>query len=44
MAAAARALVVDLHFLEDLEFWVTTDRKTALKVVALDKLVKVDTE
>jgi toxin YoeB len=35
MAAAARALVFDLHFLEDLEFWVTTDRKTALKVIAL---------
>jgi toxin YoeB len=33
-------LVLDPHFLEDLEFWVATDRKTALRILKLMEEVR----
>lgn len=35
-------IVIQLRFLEDLEFWVDTDRKTALKIIALIKEIRRD--
>ncbi len=35
-------IVVQLRFLEDLEFWIATDRKTALKIIALIKEIRRD--
>ena len=35
-------IVIQLRFLEDLEFWVDTDRKTSLKIMALMKEIRRD--
>ena len=35
-------IVLQLHFLEDLEFWIDTDRKTALIIIALMKEIRRD--
>ncbi len=40
MPAEERLLVFDRDFLEDLAHWVATDRKTALKVLALVEAVR----
>jgi len=37
-----RMLVFDRNFLEDLNHWVSTDRKVALKVLALIKDIRRD--
>jgi toxin YoeB len=34
--------VIQARFLEDLEFWISTDRKTALKILALMKEIRRD--
>ncbi len=35
-------IVIQVRFLEDLEFWIDTDRKTALKIIALMKDIRRD--
>jgi toxin YoeB len=42
MTAAARLLVFDRDFLDDLNHWVRTDRKTALKILDLVEAVSRD--
>jgi toxin YoeB len=42
MTAAARLLVFDRDFLDDLSHWVRTDRKTALKILDLVEAVSRD--
>jgi len=42
MPADARLLVFDPHFLEDLGLWVDTDRKIALKILALVAAIRRD--
>lgn len=42
MTAPARLLVFDRDFLDDMAFWVRTDRKTALKVLELVEAVSRD--
>jgi len=37
-----RLMVFDRHFLEDLGFWVTTERKVALRVLELVEAVRRD--
>lgn len=39
---ADRLLVFDRDFLEDLAWWVSTDRKTALKVLELIEAIRRD--
>lgn len=40
--SADRLLVFDRDFLEDLAWWVNTDRKTALKVLELVEAIRRD--
>jgi len=42
MSEAARILVFDRDFLDDLSHWVTTDRKTALKILELVEAIRRD--
>lgn len=42
MSGAERMLVFDRDFLEDLAFWVETDRKIALKVLELVEAIRRD--
>ena len=42
MSDPERELVFDRDFLEDLSYWVTTDRKTALKVFDLIEAIRRD--
>jgi toxin YoeB len=42
MTAAARLLIFDRDFLDDLNHWVRTDRKTALKIFDLVEAVSRD--
>ena len=42
MTAAARLLIFDRDFLDDLNHWVRTDRKTALKILDLVEAVSRD--
>ncbi len=35
-------IVIQVRFLEDLEFWIDTDRKTALKIITLMKDIRRD--
>lgn len=42
MNGAARELIFDRAFLDDLAHWVATDRKIALKVLALVEAVRRD--
>lgn len=42
MTAGTRLLVFDRDFLDDLSYWVRTDRKTALKVLGLVEAVSRD--
>jgi toxin YoeB len=42
MTSKTRSLVLDPDFLEDLTFWVETDRKTALRILKLVEAVMRD--
>ncbi|GAB5562239.1 MAG: hypothetical protein SynsKO_38860 [Synoicihabitans sp.] len=42
MSDALRELVFDRDFFKDLSYWVSTDRKVALKVLALVKTIRCD--
>jgi toxin YoeB len=42
MSLKERLLVFDRDFLEDLAFWVTTDRKVALKILELAEAIRRD--
>ena len=42
MPAARREIVVDPHFLEDLEWWVRTDSRTARRLLQLVRAVMDD--
>lgn len=42
MTAGARLLVFDRHFVDDLNYWVKTDRRTALKILDLVEAVSRD--
>ena len=42
MSSPDRLLVFDRDFLEDLFFWVSTDRKVALKVLELVEAIRRD--
>jgi toxin YoeB len=42
MTSKTRSLVLDPDFLEDLTFWVETDRKTALRILKLVDAVMRD--
>lgn len=42
MSPDARQLVFDRDFLEDLQHWVSTDRKTALRVLELVEAIRRD--
>jgi toxin YoeB len=42
MSPAERLLVFDRDFLEDLAFWVSTDRKVALKILELVEAIRRD--
>ena len=42
MSGSDRQLVFDRDFLEDLGFWVSTDRKTALKILELIEAIRRD--
>ena len=43
MSSQERLLVFDRDFLEDLAFWVSTDRKVALKILELVEAIRRDT-
>ena len=40
MSLTERSLVFDQDFLEDLAFWVSTDRKVALKILELVEAIR----
>ena len=42
MSLTERLLVFDRDFLEDLVFWVSTDRKVALKILELVEAIRRD--
>ena len=42
MSLPDRLLVFDRDFLEDLAFWVSTDRKVALKILELVESIRCD--
>ena len=42
MSLTERLLVFDRDFLEDLAFWVSTDRKIALKILELVEAIRRD--
>ena len=42
MSFTERLLVFDRDFLEDLAFWVSTDRKVALKILELVEAIRRD--
>jgi len=42
MSLTERLLVFDRDFLEDLAFWVSTDRKVALKILELVEAIRRD--
>ena len=42
MSLTERLLVFDRDFLEDLAFWVSTDRKVALKILELVEVIRRD--
>ena len=42
MSPSDRLLVFDRDFLEDLAFWVSTDRKVALKILELVESIRRD--
>ncbi len=42
MSSQERLLVFDRNFLEDLAFWVSTDRKVALKILELAEAIRRD--
>ena len=42
MKQAGRSLVFDRDFLEDLKYWVTSDRKTALRILELVEAIRRD--
>ena len=42
MSLTERLLVFDQDFLEDLVFWVSTDRKVALKILELVEAIRRD--
>jgi toxin YoeB len=42
MNPAERSLIFDRDFIDDLTFWVTTDRKTALRVLELIEAIRRD--
>lgn len=42
MKSAERTLVFDRDFLEDLAYWVATDRKTALRILELVEAIRRD--
>lgn len=42
MSPESRCLVFDRDFLEDLEHWVSTDRKTALRILELVEAIRRD--
>jgi toxin YoeB len=42
MSLTERVLVFDRDFLEDLAFWVSTDRKIALKILELVEAIRRD--
>lgn len=42
MSSPKRFLVFDRDFLEDLAFWVSTNRKVPLKVLELDEAIRRD--
>ena len=42
MKPGERSLVFDRDFLEDLAYWISTDRKTALRVLELVEAIRRD--